>query len=231
MKSFIALLGVFNAAHAHYIFPQVVVGGVDTAEWLYIRETYNHYSLNPVTDVTSPNMTCYQLTPGNEGTSTYTVAAGTNISITSSPTIYHPGPLSVWLAKVPTGYTAATWDGSGAYWTKIYQDQAIISTSGISWPNVGDAVINVKIPSCLEDGDYILRPEHLALHVAYALDGAQFFLSCVQLTVTGGTGTWAPTSKVEIPGVYVATDPGIFLDIYWPIPTNYTPPGPAAQTC
>lgn len=128
------------------IFPYVIYGGVSTTEWEYVRETYNHYSLGPVTDVTSTNMTCWQLTAGDEGTSTITVTAGSTLSFEVTPAIYHPGPLSIWLGQVPSGETAATWDGSGAYWTKIYQDQAIITTSSISWPNLGKTFFLPPLP-------------------------------------------------------------------------------------
>jgi hypothetical protein len=83
----------------------------------------------------------------------------------------------------------------------------------------------------LKDGDYLLRPEHIALHSAQSLGGAQFYLACAQITVSGGTGTYAPKNLVSIPGDYKATDPGILIDIWYPVPQNYTPPGPPAETC
>jgi hypothetical protein len=89
----------------------------------------------------------------------------------------------------------------------------------------------VTIPKCLADGDYLLRAEHIGLHSAGSVGGAQFYLSCAQLSVSGGTGTYAPKTLVSFPGAYAATDPGIKINIYYPIPTEYTPPGPAAETC
>jgi cellulase len=37
-----------------------------------------------------------------------------------------------------------------------------------------DALIQANIPA----GDYLLRAEAIALHVASSLDGAQFYMSC-----------------------------------------------------
>jgi len=71
-----------------------------------------------------------------------------------------------------------------------------------------------------------LRIEHLALHVAQSTGGAQWYISCAQVTVTGAGGG-SPSPTALLPGAYVATDPGILIDIYYPIPTSYTPPGPA----
>ena len=51
--------------------------------------------------------------------------------------------------------------------------------------------------------------EHIALHSASTSGGAQFYISCAQLKVTGG-GSASPAG-VSIPGVYKASDPGIMI--------------------
>lgn len=96
--------------------------------------------------------------------------------------------------------------------------------------NTGATSINIPIPSCVENGDYLLRAEHIALHSASTVGGAQFYLSCAQVTISGGSGTAKP-QKVSMPGAYSANDPGILINIYYPVPTNYTPAGPAPLTC
>jgi hypothetical protein len=64
-----------------------------------------------------------------------------------------------------------------------------------------------------------MRVEHIALHSASAVGGAQFYISCAQIKVeNGGNGT--PGPKVAFPGAYKATDPGIQLNIYYPVPTS-----------
>lgn len=88
----------------------------------------------------------------------------------------------------------------------------------------------MTIPSCIPAGDYLIRNEQIALHVAQSEGGAQFYLSCGQLTVTGG-GSKTPTNLAAFPGAYSATDPGILININYPKPTNYTNPGPATFTC
>ena len=60
-----------------------------------------------------------------------------------------------------------------------------------------------------------MRVEHIGLHGAGQLGGAQFYGSCGQITVTNG-GNGVPGPKVPIPGAYSATDPGIKIGIYWP---------------
>ena len=97
--------------------------------------------------------------------------------------------------------------------------------------SAGARSVGVKIPQCLQNGDYLLRAEHIGLHSAGSAGGAQFYISCAQITVNGGTGSYAPKNLVSFPGAYSATDPGIMINIYYPLPKSYSPPGPAAETC
>lgn len=73
--------------------------------------------------------------------------------------------------------------------------------------------ISVTIPKNTPSGDYLLRIEHIALHGASQPNGAQFYISCAQITVTGG-GNGSPGPLVAFPGAYKSTDPGITVNIY-----------------
>ncbi|MBE3047961.1 glycoside hydrolase family 61 protein, partial [Candidatus Bathyarchaeota archaeon] len=95
---------------------------------------------------------------------------------------------------------------------------------------LGQASFDVPIPACIAPGDYLLRAEHIAIHTAQAVGGAQFYVSCAQLAVTGG-GSTEPAEKVGFPGAYSATDPGIQINVNYPIPTSYENPGPAVFSC
>ena len=68
----------------------------------------------------------------------------------------------------------------------------------------------VTIPSTLAPGNYMLRSELIALQLAMTEGGAEFYPSCIQLSV-GGSQTGQPTSseQVTFPGAYSDTDPGI----------------------
>ena len=80
----------------------------------------------------------------------------------------------------------------------------------------GATTVQFKIPTSLPSGDYLFRIEHIGLHAAASANGAQFYISCGQLSVTGG-GTGVPSPLVAFPGAYKATDPGIMLNIYYPV--------------
>lgn len=105
-----------------------------------------------------------------------------------------------------------------------------MSVSNIEFPFSDKNSFNVNIPRCIKPGKYLLRAEHIALHSAGSPGGAQFYVSCAQLDVTGG-GSTEPPNKVAFPGAYSASDPGILININWPIPTSYKNPGPAVFQC
>lgn len=62
----------------------------------------------------------------------------------------------------------------------------------------------------MPSGQYLIRPEHIALHSASAFQGAQFYMACGQINVTGG-GSGTPGPLVSIPGVYTGRVSGIFF--------------------
>lgn len=72
------------------------------------------------------------------------VTAGSALGFLVAPDIYHPGPLMAYMAKVPAGKTAATWDGSGSVWFKIYEQGPTFGSS-LTWASNG---IESFSPSC-----------------------------------------------------------------------------------
>ncbi|KIY53235.1 glycoside hydrolase family 61 protein, partial [Fistulina hepatica ATCC 64428] len=189
----------------------------------YVRQNTNYNS--PVTNLTSDDMRCNVggLESGNT-TSTYSVNAGDTVGFKLDQAAYHPGPFDFYLGQVPSGSTAATWDGSGSSWFKIYEIGAIIGNGTFAFNETIDQV-TFNLPSTIQDGDYLLRAEQIGLHI---VDAPQFYISCAQITVSGG-GSATP-STVEIPGYLSANDSSLTIDIYYPVPTAYTNPGPTVFT-
>lgn len=85
--------------------------------------------------------------------------------------------------------------------------------------------VDVTIPADTPDGEYLLRVEQIALHLAQTAGGAQFYLACSQIQVTGG-GSGTPSPLVALPGAYSSSDPGILVDLNAISPDEYQPPGP-----
>jgi hypothetical protein len=72
--------------------------------------------------VTSPTAAVNYICDTNTAaTATVSVAAGSTLGFKLDNTVYHLGPAAIYLGKVPSGSTAASWDGSGASWFKIAQ--------------------------------------------------------------------------------------------------------------
>jgi cellulase len=86
------------------------------------------------------------------------------------------------------------------------------------------------MPSCVAPGQYLMRVELLALHSAGSPGGAQFYMECAQIEVTG-SGTNTGSNMVSFPGAYPANHPGIVLSIYNMAGKAYEIPGPRPITC
>jgi len=135
MRSSISLLVVAQLAQAHYNFPSMIYNGVTTTAWAAVRQWTNYYAYTPVTDVTSEAIRCN--VDAAFAPDTLSVTAGSPLGFTVGPDIYHPGPLLAYMAKVPSGSTAANWDGSGAVWFKVFEDKPVYSTQALTWPSDG----------------------------------------------------------------------------------------------
>lgn len=161
------------------------------------------------------------------------VTAGTNLDL---EWVAHPGqkwphnmgPLITYMAKVPAGKTAANVDPATLSFFKIQQTGQ--KSKGSSKWFLEDLMklgtkYTVKVPKALANGDYIMRHEIIALHLANTKGGAEFYTSCFQLTVSGGTGSGKVSPTVKFPGAYSATDAGILTPKIFDGNFNYVFPG------
>jgi hypothetical protein len=208
--------------------------------------TKNAQSKQGVENPTSADIRCYS---SQTASNVVTVPAGATVNYVSTQQINHPGPTQYYLAKVPSGSSAKTFDGSGAVWFKIATTMPTTDNNKqLVWPGQSMArqlsisaydeqpltTINIDtyettkatIPANTPDGEYILRVEQIALHMASQPNKAQFYLACSQIQITGG-GNGTPGPLVALPGAYSSNDPGILVNIYSIQPDSYKPPGPA----
>ncbi|CZR53138.1 related to cel1 protein precursor [Phialocephala subalpina] len=217
---------VLSLASSHTIFTQLQAGSTTSAVGVGIRDpSYD----GPISDVTSNDIACN----GGKNPTTATnaiiqVQAGSTVkaiwrhTLTSAASDVidpsHKGPVMAYLKKVTN---AVTDPGYGAGWFKI-QEAGLTNIA-----NKGEQ--SITIPSCIVPGQYLLRAELIALHGAGSSQGAQFYMECAQVNITGGTGAKSPAT-VSLPGAYKASDPGILINIYQTL-KGYTVPGPAVFTC
>ncbi|KAJ7593510.1 glycosyl hydrolase family 61-domain-containing protein [Mycena floridula] len=140
---------------------------------------------------------------------------------------HNTGPMLTYLASC--GDTPCNkFNSSKAQWFKIQQDGRKANGDWLQADLLAGQTAKVTLPSNLAAGNYIVRHEIIALHLATTKGGAEFYPSCAQLTV-GGTQTGKPTASdlVSIPGAYKDTDPGIFDPTVFDTGSKYIFPGPA----
>ncbi|KAF5319103.1 hypothetical protein D9611_014111 [Ephemerocybe angulata] len=183
----------------------------------------------PLMDVTSPDIICNtDTTPAN---TTATIPAGSKVGFKLNPNhqpmITHPGPAAFYMARVPDGLTAAEWDGAGGKWFKVrnHNLRSEIAEWGVKtfepeleFETFHATELVASIPKGTPSGEYLLRPEGLALQMGW--NGYhQVHMSCAQIKVVdGGNGT--PGPLVAIPGHLPPDHPGLNFDVY-SHPTSY----------
>ncbi|KAK7747796.1 hypothetical protein SLS62_008832 [Diatrype stigma] len=222
-------------ASGHTIFVQLEADGTTNPISQGVRTvSYD----GPISDVSTNSLACNG--PPNDAPkatdAVIEVKAGSTVNaiwrhtLTSGPEDVmdpsHLGPTIAYLKKVDD---ATTDSGVGDGWFKIQED----GLSGGTWGTSN--VINnggkhaIPIPSCLPDGQYLLRAEMIALHGASSPKGAQLYMECAQINISGGSGSGSPQTY-SIPGIYKQDDPGLLINIYGQM-NSYTVPGPEVFTC
>ncbi|KAH8727206.1 glycoside hydrolase [Phaeosphaeriaceae sp. PMI808] len=224
------LLGV-TAVQGHYTFPRLVVNGKpEEKDWSATRQTKNANTKQGIENPTVADIRCYT---SSKAANVMTVPAGAKIHYISTQQVNHPGPTQYYLAKVPEGADVKSWDGSGAVWFRFSTTSpSVDAAKQMTWPGQNEyKTANATIPAATPDGDYLLRVEHIALHMAMQANKAQFYLSCTQVKITGG-GSGKPSPLASLPGAYKSSDPGILVNLnnYLANPSSYQGPGPAVWT-
>ncbi|KAJ8453893.1 hypothetical protein ONZ51_g13343 [Trametes cubensis] len=141
---------------------------------------------------------------------------------------HNTGPLMTCMAKCE-GTTCDKFNSTNAQWFKI--DQAgkdpKDSSQWLQQDIMNGDSYTVTLPQDLPPGDYLIRHEIIALHLAVTMGGAEFYPSCTQVRV-GGSGTGTPANTVTFPGAYHDDDddPGIFDPTVFDVGSKYVFPGP-----
>ncbi|KAG5636672.1 hypothetical protein H0H81_007234 [Sphagnurus paluster] len=230
LTSFLFLASFIAAVSAHTTVYGVWINGAFQGDGRnsYIRSPPSN---SPVKDLKSGAMACNVNNRDFEGVGkTLSVKAGDKVTFewhhnTRADDIIdgsHKGPVQVYMAPTSS-------NGNGNVWTKIFSD----SYSG-SWAT--DRLINARgqhsitVPN-VPAGDYLLRPEIVALHEADSLysqnsaRGAQLYMSCIQFKVTSNGNQGLP-GGTSFPGTYTDSTQGIKFNVYNQAANTYKAPGP-----
>jgi lytic cellulose monooxygenase (C1-hydroxylating) len=193
----------------------------------------------PPDNFSEPDITChFNATPGQAYVS---VKAGDTIDLQWNewPTS-HKGPVITYLASCNGSCTSV--DKHKLNFVKIDESGWINATDklgiGLGGTWASDILIEqnftwtVELSSELTPGNYVLRHEIIALHVANETDGAQAYPQCVNLMVQPSSQLVAKPVEDGATGgelaihFYKPTDPGILVDIHKPVMGKYDIPGP-----
>ncbi|KAH8828783.1 glycoside hydrolase family 61 protein [Flagelloscypha sp. PMI_526] len=227
---FVSLLTSFAiGALAHATWQELWLGDVDAGSSC-VRLPLSNV---PLTNVSSTDIACNVNPSSSSGVCPVKAGSQVTVEMHQQPNDrscandaigeVHYGPVIIYMAKVSDATTAV---GSTVGWFKVSQT-GLLSNNWNYWAN---QVLNdncghytFTIPADIEPGDYLLRAEEIALHLAGVPNGAQFYVSCYQIRVIG-SGSASP-STVKFPGAYASTDPGLYINLYNGV-TNYRIPGP-----
>ncbi|PPQ77853.1 hypothetical protein CVT25_015347 [Psilocybe cyanescens] len=143
--AFLGLLLIARQAYAHYIFDTIIYGSKSSTK--AIRKPAENA---PVHNYTGSEITCNINT--SKATQTVSIAAGSKITMElgEKKTIYHPGPVTIYLGKAPS--KAADWEGTGKRWFKIAEWGPNLNP--FSFNNIiGKSTFTVTIPKEVLSGE------------------------------------------------------------------------------
>ncbi|KAK4909040.1 hypothetical protein LTR49_022139 [Elasticomyces elasticus] len=196
VKLALSLLATLGVASAHSIMQEIAVNGKAYGQGVGI---YMPSDDSFQSDASSESMACNGAPVGYFTSSSEVISVNAGDTVTGSwlHTLSstgadsaadnkvidssHKGPVMAYMKKVADA-TQNPSAGPGDGWFKISEAGLISSTE---WAM--DALINaggvqtVTIPSCIEDGNYLLRFELIALHSASVEGDAQFYIRTPRL--------------------------------------------------
>lgn len=135
------VLAAATAALGHYTFPKAGGGG----DWQYVRKADNWQDNGFVGNVNSDQIRCFQ-SNHQAAQSTLSVAAGSSVVYNAAPSVYHPGPMAFYMARVSDGESIGSWKGEGAVWFKIYHEQPSFGGQ-LTWSSNGKCGYRGKLTS------------------------------------------------------------------------------------
>ncbi|KAH7025165.1 glycosyl hydrolase family 61-domain-containing protein [Microdochium trichocladiopsis] len=212
------------SAYGHYFWNRLIVNGVETGDNEFVRKTTRPTAYNPikwknVRDNSTPDLDDIRCNQGAfssaASTKTKEVAPGDNVGfkLAVGATMQHPGPALAYLSKAPS--TASTYRGDGE-WVKIWETGVCDTSKDFTkdaWCTWDKDRVSFDLPKDLPNGEYLLRIEHIGLHGAH--DGqSEFYPSCAQIKVVGGTDGGSLGSGIKLPGGYKQTDPSFNFSLW-----------------
>lgn len=112
-------------------FSKLVVNGeTEAKEWTSIRMTKNYQDDHGVTDVSGADIRCFQM---KAGSGVATVAAGATLGFVADQTVTHPGPVQLYMARVPDDRDINNYEAVGDVWFKVGSIGATTGGKALTW--------------------------------------------------------------------------------------------------
>ncbi|KAJ2975126.1 hypothetical protein NUW58_g8446 [Xylaria curta] len=227
----ISILGLaaslLSMAQAHTLFTTLYINGVKQGQGdgTCVRQSTDlSRASSPVVDLSSDDMAC-----GAGGTIpvNYTCPAPAGGKLTFEYRLNpskagqgfiddsHKGPVAVYAKRLSDPGADATGPGWFKLWGEGYDMEAdkwatekIIDTNGL---------LSIKIPTALPAGNYLFRPEVVAMHNVTPEVEPQFYIGCAQVFIESsvkGDLNLPSEKSVSIPGYLQAGDPSVTYNLY-----------------
>ncbi|KAK2591103.1 hypothetical protein QQS21_011214 [Conoideocrella luteorostrata] len=227
------------AVNCHTLFTNLFINGKDQGDGTCVRMPRDPSTANgPTVPITGDVMACgrdgnkpvaFTCPTPHRATLTFEFREHSEKRGGGSIDVRHKGPCAVYLKKVENMTADNAAPGPG--WFKIWEDG--YNNKTMKWcvdtlvENNG--LLSVRLPPGLPSGNYLVRPEILALQNAVKGD-PQFYTGCAQLSVEQGPDVALKipsVNSVSIPGYVSLNDAGLKYDLYQKPLAEYKMPGPA----
>ncbi|KAH7027515.1 glycosyl hydrolase family 61-domain-containing protein [Microdochium trichocladiopsis] len=214
-KSFATLAAatalLFSAAEAHNAFTTLWVNGKSQGDATCVRTTHRRNAPNsPVVDFSGNDIVC-----GVNGLEpvAYSCAAPQGATLTFEYRISpdkagsgfidpgHKGPAAVYAKKLSSSQDSGAGDGWFKIWSEGYDaEKDLWATEKLIKEN---GFLSIDIPQGLPAGDYLFRPEVVAMHNVTPEVEPQFYVGCAQVFLESSI-----SAEISIPDEYRVSMPG-----------------------
>ncbi|KAL2208688.1 hypothetical protein CC79DRAFT_1341291 [Sarocladium strictum] len=237
MKLFAAATCLAGVAEAHTLFTTLHIDGNNQGDGTCVRQPEDPGTATaPIYPLNGDNMACGRqgeksvpfVCPAKGGsTLTFEFREWPAADQPGSINKGHKGPCNVYMKKMNDVLTdPAAGDG----WFKIWEDGYNVKADEWCVDTLikNNGLLSVDLPTGLPPGEYLIRPELIALHNT-TKGNPQFYHSCAQIFIDNGPDTELEIPaefEVSIPGYLSTDDPGLTYNLYRDELSAYSIQGP-----
>ncbi|CAJ2507246.1 Uu.00g084320.m01.CDS01 [Anthostomella pinea] len=215
-------------AQAHTLFTTLYINDAKQGDGTCVRQSTDiDHANSPVVDLGSDNMAC---NVGGNTPVNFTCPAPAGAKLTFEYRQYpdkaqpgfidpsHKGPVAVYAKKLASLDDTASGPGWFKLWGEGYDAAADLWATEKMIAN--DGLLSIDIPTGLPAGNYLFRPEVVAMHNTTPAVQPQFYVGCAQVFIESSVtaddlAAAVPANQsVSIPDYLQADDASVTYNIY-----------------